>query len=386
MRTILLVLVFCATMVAQVSIPFPGPGLQQGTAACGNGWTHCRTLTLGTISGTLTNYPVKVAATWANLAVSGSGGSVQNTTTQTGAGRSFTVPADAIFATDTTCATALKFEWEVWTSTTGAFVAWIRIPSAATGGTFAACYGKASVTTWQGDVPNTWSANYAGVWHLPDGTTLTMKDSTGNANDGTGVNTPTATSGEIDGAVSLNGTNQSVNVGNGASLGITGAITVNAWIFMPSLPGSNVEWMIFTKDKDSGGRAYTFEMANNFFGNGINTVAFYINGGANSNERVVATTDMSANTWYHVAATFTPSTNLKIYVNGTLEGTTSTTDATIPTATANVVIGAREYSGFENPFAGKIDEVRNANTDRTAAWIAADFAQGAGFVTVGSEL
>src|SRR5690606_31104823 len=43
---------------------------------------------------------------------------------------------------------------------------------------------------------------YAGVWHLPNGTTLTANDSTSNGNDGT-VNSASATAGVIGGGASF---------------------------------------------------------------------------------------------------------------------------------------------------------------------------------------
>lgn len=44
------------------------------------------------------------------------------------------------------------------------------------------------------------NAGYLGVFHLPNGTTLTANDSTVATNNGTLHNTPTAVAGQVDGA------------------------------------------------------------------------------------------------------------------------------------------------------------------------------------------
>ena len=58
-----------------------------------------------------------------------------------------------------------------------------------------------------------WNSNYIGVWHLPNGTTLTALDSTSNANNGT-INGTVAVVGKIDGAGNFDGSNDYINVGD----------------------------------------------------------------------------------------------------------------------------------------------------------------------------
>ena len=76
-----------------------------------------------------------------------------------------------------------------------------------------------------------WDTNYKGVWHLPNGTSLTANDSTNNANNGTLSGTPpTATVGQIDGGASFNGTNNYVTLLPSFFSTITGDFTTSFWV------------------------------------------------------------------------------------------------------------------------------------------------------------
>jgi hypothetical protein len=67
-------------------------------------------------------------------------------------------------------------------------------------------YGNSSITTDQSNPTAVWDVNFKGVWHLPNGTILSANDSTSNGNNGT-INGATATTGEIAGGASFNGSN-----------------------------------------------------------------------------------------------------------------------------------------------------------------------------------
>ena len=84
---------------------------------------------------------------------------------------------------------------------------------------------------------------------------------------------------------------------------------------------------------------------------------FWADGTASSNAaKAQATTTIVAGTWYNVVGTY-DGTNIKIYVNGTLEGTTSYS-ATPATTDQPLVIG-RWYGNYDDYYTdGKIDQVR----------------------------
>ena len=102
-------------------------------------------------------------------------------------------------------------------------------------------YGNSSVTTDQSNASGTWNSNYVGVWHLPNGTTLSANDSTGNGNNGT-INGATATSGQIDGGASFNGSTAYIDVPNSTSLNSTTA-TWSAW-FKTTQSASNYSFIL----------------------------------------------------------------------------------------------------------------------------------------------
>src|SRR6185369_9678212 len=143
----------------------------------------------------------------------------------------YTVPADLIFASDTSISTLLKWEVEFYDAATGQIVAWVKIPTLtfATNSVIYMAYGNAAVTTWQGDVNATWNSNFKAVYHLPDGTTLAANDSTSSGLNGTLVNTPTASAGQIDGAGHFVQASSQVIKNVSASPVSTFPVTMSCW-------------------------------------------------------------------------------------------------------------------------------------------------------------
>lgn len=71
---------------------------------------------------------------------------------------------------------------------------------------------------------------------------------------------------------------------------------------------------------------------------------------------VTGSTDLLADQWYHIAATY-DGTQLKIYVNGKLDGTTNMTGS-ISSINRDIIIGARyRSSNIDDHFDGLIDEL-----------------------------
>src|SRR5690606_8477249 len=84
------------------------------------------------------------------------------------------------------------------------------------------------------------------------------------------------------------------------------------------------------------------------------------------------TTPLNDGQWHHVAVVYDPSstTTVKLYVDGTLDGSGNFSGVTVNTSSSNFQIGMR-VDGV-NSFEGDIDEVRVWNVARTQAQIAAD--------------
>jgi hypothetical protein len=181
-----LVLILCAL--------FPcSPLAAQGWS---NGYAFRRTITVDHTQVPNTdqaNFPVLVSGTFPDLATTTHGGAVTSANGY-----------DILFTSDANGTNPLPFERESYNSATGAIIYWVQIPSVshATNATFYLFYGNSAITTDQTNKTGVWDADYAAVWHLPDGTSLNANDSTSNANNGT-ISSAAATAGQIDGAASL---------------------------------------------------------------------------------------------------------------------------------------------------------------------------------------
>jgi hypothetical protein len=90
----------------------------------------------------------------------------------------------------------------------------------------------------------------------------------------------------------------------------------------------------------------------------------------NSSSMATGATTLAINTWYHLAGTY-DGTNLKVYVNGVLDGTTACSGNFIST-TSELKIGGGLSNNTEY-FPGSISDVRLWSVARTAAEISAGY-------------
>ena len=150
-----------------------------------------------------------------------------------------------------------------------------------------------------------------------------------------------------------------VDCGNGASLQITGALTLSAWVKMSSTSGQSQDCII-SKDNGSTQRSYTLWGKTSF---SSSPIAYIWNGGANYS--VQATTNIEDDQWHYIMLVYVPSTSLSIYIDGTLENTNTTSiPSSINNASQNFNIGQFGNGTFE--LNGNIDEVAVWNSDQSA--------------------
>jgi Concanavalin A-like lectin/glucanases superfamily/Chitobiase/beta-hexosaminidase C-terminal domain/IPT/TIG domain/Fibronectin type III domain len=192
------------------------------------------------------------------------------------------------------------------------------------------------------------------------GSGTTVSDVSGNGNTGTIVNATWTTSGKYGGALSFNGTNAQVTIPDSASLHLTTAVTLEAWVSPSSAPTG---WQdVIYKPLDN----YFLEAASSN-GNKPGTGVLL----TSSAEPVVyGSAQLAGSTWTHLAMTY-DGTTLKIYVNGTLVSS-ATQSGTITTSTDALQIGGDTTYG--QYFKGVIDEVRVYNIALTQAQIQSDMA------------
>ena len=155
------------------------------------GWQYRKPITINhtKVTGALTNFPVLISLA-----------------TDTDLQAKAQTSGNDIFFTSADGETKLPHEIETFTRSSGQLVAWVQVPSLSntTDTVIYMYYGNASTANQQ-DAVNVWDTNFNGIWHLPNGTTLTASDSTSSANNGTLQSTPTATTGQIDGGGSFAG-------------------------------------------------------------------------------------------------------------------------------------------------------------------------------------
>jgi len=181
---------------------------------------------------------------------------------------------DDILFTSSGGATQLKHEIEKYGSSTGALVAWVKVPSlpSSTDTVFFMYYGNGSATSQQ-DATNVWDSNYAAVYHLKEDPAVAgangIIDSTSNANHGTDNNTVGTTTGQMDGSLNFTAAGY-VEAPNSTSLNISGtAITVSFWASVTDTGGDSV-----LLEKAVAGPTF-YQYAVEFDGNAANTFDFY---------------------------------------------------------------------------------------------------------------
>jgi hypothetical protein len=210
------------------------------SATCGSGYSFSRQVILSRAQNAdQTNYPfmMNLALTNSSLQTAflatGSGGSVQHTTTNS-IGR--TIPADVVICPDnTTASLPLKYEIENYSSTVagkGIIHVLVKSYTVAANVSVYVYIGNASVTTSQEDLTMWSDINCVAIWHLPDGTTLDAKDSCPtNSLNGTVNGTVTATSEPIGGSATFAGaTSSNITFGGTTNYALVGSpLTVSWW-------------------------------------------------------------------------------------------------------------------------------------------------------------
>ncbi len=333
-------------------------GSEQSRGWYGSGWGYRKPITLqGTkIATTTDGFPVLIDFTDIGL----------STTTQ--------ADADDIVFTSADGLTKLPHEIELYASTTGRVVAWVKTSLASsTNKVLYMYYGNAATSSEQ-LVSSVWDSNYIQVQHLEETGTCptTFTDSSNNGTNGSCKISPTATSsGKIGYARSFNGTTDSITYTDLLAME-NAEVSGSAWVYHKTITGD--DYILLKGASGSGGVALFRDDVGASGRTDVYTIAVGNNGGLVT--RVESVTNSSPQeTWTHVAFTFktnTASNGLKLYVNG-IEDTnspTSTTDNITTNWAAGLAIGESNSASF---FDGVIDEVRISTNVRSAGWILTEY-------------
>jgi len=319
------------------------------------------------VPSTQSNFTVLVSVTDATLKTVSNGGHVANSNGY-----------DIGFYTDSSGSTKLKWQIDSYNPSTGQLIAWVKIPtlSSTSDTSFYLFYGDPSITTDQSDPVNTWDSNFKAVYHLGNGTTLSLNDSVGNHN-GTSHNSPTAAAGKISGAVLLypsDGWDYVTMASPSTFPAASGTWTISAWV---KANATSSEYAIF----DWG------DADNNFFGLHQYYSQWLVRSEDPSTGSGAVGGTASTTAFKYVVGTLDGSNNITLYENGSQVDQATSIHRPNAFGTVDAELGVLP-TVTNLPYDGWIDEVRISSVARSAAWITAEYnnqnSPGA-FITMGSE-
>jgi hypothetical protein len=174
-------------------------------------------------------------------------------------------------------------------------------------------------------------------------TGVSWSDISGNTGrNATLVNNPTFNSGN-GGSIYTDGSNQYAETSYAGSA--TDSYTFSAWFKNDNY--SEIKY-ILSRGRDGAGNGWSFQLQVSTGGiaaAGVvptlpSQVGIFVNG----------TSALALNTWYYLTAVWTAGQSIKVYVNGSLEGTTTTTGTSLRTSTNGWVIGSPTTSVFSSGY------------------------------------
>ena len=173
-------------------------------------------------------------------------------------------------------------------------------------------------------------------------------DSSGKGNNGTVNGTALWVAGVTNQALQFNGTSTYVDCGSGASLNLTDAVTISAWVKMDFIAGDRK--IAGNQDGTTGG--YKFGIYSS------NKIEFEIRSSANVstlNRASAGGTALQQGAWYHVAGVYSKGQYLRTYVYGNLDRELVTT-ALLGSSTGTFKLG-REPMSASYYWLGAMDDV-----------------------------
>ncbi|MBI3414041.1 MAG: proprotein convertase P-domain-containing protein, partial [Verrucomicrobia bacterium] len=183
-----------------------------------------------------------------------------------------------------------------------------------------------------------------GYWKLDDASGLSAVDSSGNGNTGALVNGPVWSAGATSGALSFDGVDSYVDLGNGANLNPATAITLVAWVKANSTAATSG---LIIKDN---GTSHQYALWLQLGGKVRLSIGAAV---------LTGTTTVTTGAWHQLAGTY-DGTQLKIYLDGALEGTLAAS-GTMSNNGVNARLGGRQYPANPLTLNGALDAARIYN-------------------------
>lgn len=332
------------------------------------GYSYAKEITIQSsqVSGgsDLPDFPLLISMVDNDLRLTSSGGHVSNINGY-----------DIIFTTSD-CATILDHQIERYVSSTGEYVAWVRIPtlSASTNTVIHMYYGNSAISS-DPSLNSVWDSSYKGVWHFNNDVT----DYTSNGNNLTDNSTANLTTGKIGDArdldnntdiLSSNAAGKYLLLPNGLFSGVTN-FTFEGWVY---LDRSSTNWervFDFGQNTDIN----FFLTLSHATGSPASTNARITVTGNAGEQGVVVTNTTNTGSWIHWAVVIDNSaSSMYVYRNGILFGSAtgvSLSPQSIEASTANY-FGRSQYAA-DHYIDAKFDEFRISTAQRTEGWVATSY-------------
>jgi RHS repeat-associated protein len=295
-----------------------------------------------------TNFPLLVSGTYGFLATTANGGGVSNSSGY-----------DIVFTSDSAGTSLLPFEQESYSPINGSVNYWVQVPllSHTADTVIYMFYGNSGISTDQSNKSGVWDSNFIGVWHLPNGTTLSANDSTSNGNNGV-ISGAAASTGKIGGGASFSGSGM-ITITPAGSL--SGTFTVEAW----AAPGTTTGSLGIYGSRTPSDQSFDAKITSSAICGDVGTGSSWLVTGACPSFAHLA------NAWHHVVWTVN-TTGYQVYSDGAQIGSgTFSGTPLLFNSNHKLLIGATGYSG--EGFVGTMDEVRVSNSVRSADWIATQY-------------
>jgi len=222
------------------------------------------------------------------------------------------------------------------------------------------------------------------AWYKFDegyGTTVNNSGSGGmslNGTLGTGSSAPSWTNeGKFGKALSFDGSNDYVNVGNNSLINPTTQITISGWFKLNSL---NNNWAISKwKSGQCNSTTSSYLLAPNYPNQSSGRVYFFFCNKTGS-DFLASTHQLNPKQWYHIIVTFNAG-DVRLYINGQLNNSKTSTIKTLNSDSQNPLVFGQE-STMTNiaPYDGLIDEVKIYNYALSEDEIKAEYNRGAAMV------
>ncbi len=301
-------------------------------------------------SATLSDFPMLIDITGTYLLTTGNGGAITNANGY-----------DIVFSIDHSATLDHDIIYYEGT-TTGAYKAWVKVPSIQDGTVIYMYYGDASIST-DPSTSATWDNSYEGVWQLDSD----FNDASPNGRNGTN-NGSVNTTGVIEDAQDFEYGDNTDRVDVGTFSVSGSALTISSWIYIESWSASDGYVLSKANGTNENNHWYTLSARRYWFSYRLR---FRVKTGSTTTTLSPTAGTLNTGTWYYATAVYDGS-EMILLLNGNQVSSTAKSGSLNVNNTVSNFIGNNPPSD-SRPFDGIIDHVTLASTARSSDWVGAEY-------------